>query len=189
MHRKIDFRFTAMMRSNVSSETSANGSRSNSMAAPFTAQCRPPKASTVLVTRRLDGPRVGDVDGDEAGIAARRADHLGRLVAAISGDVRDRDACTLGGERDGDRPTHATRGAGHDRHLVGQDRVAHGTPRFLISGTATLRTLTGRQATLRLERSDPCSPDSMNIRCTRSRSRSPAWPAAIRSGTTATTCA
>ena len=50
MQRKIDFRLTAMIRSNVLSSTSASGSRSSSMAAAFTAQCNPPNVSTVPLT-------------------------------------------------------------------------------------------------------------------------------------------
>ena len=79
MHRKIDFRLTAMMRSNVASSTSANGSRSSSIAAPFTAQCKPPYASTVPRTRPSTDP------ASATSVAKKRASPPApRMISTVS---------------------------------------------------------------------------------------------------------
>ena len=95
-----------MIRSNVASSTSASGSRSSSMAAPFTAQCSPPKASTVPATSASTDEASATSAAMKRPLPPAVGDQLDGLLAAVGGDVRHDDLGAGLGEGDGDRPAH-----------------------------------------------------------------------------------
>ena len=79
----------------------------------------------------LDGARVGDVGGEELGLAPGIFDHPHGLVAALRGEVGHGDSCSGCGERHRDRSTHAACRTGDQGHLAGEVLVAHLVPPFL----------------------------------------------------------
>ncbi len=83
----------------------------------------------------LDGARVGDVGGEELGLAAGIVDHLAR--SRCRPPRRGRRPSTLApaaANAEGGRPAHAAGRAGHQRHLAGEASWSLiATPRFLIA--------------------------------------------------------
>ena len=80
---------------------------------------------------RLHRLGVGDVGGDETGLAAGVRDQRRGLLAGVGGEVGHDDAGAGLGEGDGDGPAHATGATGHDRHLVGELPITHRNSPFL----------------------------------------------------------
>ncbi len=78
----------------------------------------------------LDVGGIGDVGGDEGRLAARLADQLDGLPAALGSDIGDGDAGAATGEGEGDRPAHPARRAGDERDLPVELTSIHRSLRF-----------------------------------------------------------
>ena len=117
MQRKIDRRFTAMMRSKTSSSTSASGTAPPSMAAALTAQSSPPKSPTARATRASTAAASDTSVATKTAATAVLPDLLDRLPPGVLREVGRHDGRAGGRERERDRAPHAPGRAGHDGDL------------------------------------------------------------------------